>query len=349
MYVVYGNCHISERTLEDLYFRDMLGGTSPEGCVAYLSIRQLDKFIDAEFEVFITFYMFMMSECSEKAVGNDFAQFLHDGGTLAHGKKFQALATQFIDPNWLSNLTVCVGFPRCISSTDIDVASTAYDLMQTRYGVSLLEVAGSARQDAAALGVARELGLEAEICTMHCGDKVGSSAVSDLVRTKNKKPVNAHPGLQSFMKNSHAMATHFSYGSRYDTMFRLAENAGVPFVANKMKIDKNGTRVAARHNLLGSQLPLCNALPLYHSAKSKTEDLKWTADEQQFQIMSQIEAVLNVTQVTTKLAQFEQPFTGAYDPLIKGRTLRGLEAPTMEVADLHNLAKVAKLNRVPQA
>eukprot|EP00966_Prymnesium_polylepis_P141588 3269875-Prymnesium_polylepis.1 len=113
-----------------------------------------------------------------------------------------------------------------------------------------------------------------------------------------------------------------------------------------MKIDKNGTRVAARHNLLGSQIPLCNALPLYHSAKSKSEEMKWTTGEQLFIDMAQIESVLNVTQVTTKLAQYEQAFTGAYDPLIKGFALRGLEAPTMQVADLNNLAEVAKLNRI---
>eukprot|EP00966_Prymnesium_polylepis_P123065 2845533-Prymnesium_polylepis.1 len=60
--------------------------------------------------------------------------------------------------------------------------------MQGKYDLNLLEVCGSARQDAAAIGVARELGIEEEICSMHQGDKVGSSAVGDLVRTKNKQP-----------------------------------------------------------------------------------------------------------------------------------------------------------------
>lgn len=345
MFVVYGNCYISERTLEDVYYRDMLGGTSPEGCAAYLSIKGLTKFIDAEWECFVVLYKFALGECTEEARGNAFAQFIHDGGTLKNGKKYQALATQFIDSKFLANLTVCFGFPRVTSSTDIETASTAYALMQENYGYDLLSVAGSARQDAAALGVARELGLEEEICTMHAGDKVGSSAVADLVRTKNKQPVNAHAGLQAFMKNAQAMGTHFSWGNRYDIMFDLAEQAKVPFARNKMKLDKNGTRVAARHNLLGSQIPLCNALPIYHAAKSKTEDLKWSADGTRFVDTAQIESVLHVTQVTTKLAQYEQAYTGAYDPLIKGMTIRGLEKDTLEVADLNNIGTTAKLNR----
>jgi hypothetical protein len=346
MYVVYGNCHISERTLEDMYYKDMLGGTSPDGCVAYLSIKNLEKFVDAEWEVFVLFFKYLLDQCSEEALGNAFGQFIHDGGTLKNGKKYQAFALQLIDPQFLANLTVCFAFPRVTSSTDIETASTAYDVMQTKYGHDLLKVAGSARQDAAALGVARQLGLEEEICTMHCGDKVGSSAVSDLVRTRSKQPVNAHPGLQAFMKNAQAMATHFSYGNRYDVMFQLAEQANVPFASNKMQIDKNGTRVAARHNLLGSQIPLCNALPIYHAAKSKVEDLKWTAEPTRFTDTAQIESVLHVTQVTTKLAQYEQAYSGAYDPLIKGKTIRGLESEKIAVADLNNIGKTATLNRI---
>eukprot|EP00966_Prymnesium_polylepis_P010652 245488-Prymnesium_polylepis.1 len=113
-----------------------------------------------------------------------------------------------------------------------------------------------------------------------------------------------------------------------------------------MKLDKNGTRVAARHNLLSSELALANALPIYHAAKQASDpsSLKWTVPS--FTAMAHIEGVLHITQVTTKLAQFEQAFTGAYDPLIKGITLRGLEAKEVRVADLGNIASVATLNRV---
>ena len=61
-------------------------------------------------------------------------------------------------------------------------------------------MANAAIQDGAALGVARALGVEDNVCLMHDNDKVGSSAVGNLVRTKNKKEINPFPEGQDLLK-----------------------------------------------------------------------------------------------------------------------------------------------------
>ena len=62
-------------------------------------------------------------------------------------------------------------------------------------------MANAAIQDGAALGVARALGVEDNVCLMHDNDKVGSSAVGNLVRTKNKTKINPFPEGQTLLKN----------------------------------------------------------------------------------------------------------------------------------------------------
>ena len=61
-------------------------------------------------------------------------------------------------------------------------------------------MANAAIQDGAALGVARELDVENNVCLMHDIDKVCSSAVGNFVRTKNKREVNPFPEGQALLK-----------------------------------------------------------------------------------------------------------------------------------------------------
>ena len=102
----------------------------------------------------------------------------------------------------------------------------------------------------------------------------------------------------------------------------------------KMQVDHNGTRVAAQHNLLYSELRLSPALPLYHArisssasdwlppaAKAKQKEGKWDADSWRWPVMTEFEGVLKVTSITTKLPQYEQLYSGAFGPLIKSTAL----------------------------
>ena len=48
------------------------------------------------------------------ARGNAFAQGIHDGGTLASKRKYQALALQFVAPRWDKNIVVTIALQRCV-------------------------------------------------------------------------------------------------------------------------------------------------------------------------------------------------------------------------------------------
>jgi hypothetical protein len=104
---------------------------------------------------------------------------------------------------------------------------------------------------------------------MHDGDKLGQAATGALTRSKNKKVINPFKEGVELLDNAHKMAVHFSWGSRYLELWGLGDasiEAGVPHV--RMQIDHNGTRVAAQHNLLYSEMRLRPALPLYHAKHS---------------------------------------------------------------------------------
>ena len=61
-------------------------------------------------------------------------------------------------------------------------------------GEDLNDVCDVSKQDLAALSVAKELGIsKIEACDMHDGNKIGWSAIGELVRTKDKIPVNPFP------------------------------------------------------------------------------------------------------------------------------------------------------------
>ena len=84
---------------------------------AILSKEMLSRYVRAEFEVFLIFLKLIISSCLSISMGNPFSMGLHDGGTLANKKKFQALALQFIAPQWKKNLCVTVGLKRSAHTT----------------------------------------------------------------------------------------------------------------------------------------------------------------------------------------------------------------------------------------
>ena len=62
--------------------------------------------------------------------------------------------------------------------------------------------------------------------------------------------------------------------------------------------------------------------------------MQWDASPEMMKAMTEIEAVLNLTKVTTTLCQYEQLYTGAYKALIKGLTMKGLREESIQVIDL---------------
>ena len=70
----------------------------PGGNCNILTVKSYAKWVRAEFEIFKVFLKIILDEKVAQAKGNHFAQAVHDGGTLARKRKYQAFGIKFIDP-----------------------------------------------------------------------------------------------------------------------------------------------------------------------------------------------------------------------------------------------------------
>jgi hypothetical protein len=85
---------------------------------------------------------------------------------------------------------------------------------------------------------------------MHKDGKIGRAALGDLTRSVNKVVINPFPEGQALMHLAHNAATHFSYSTRLDDLFKYSDliPGGPPKVT--LKTDFNSTRVSARYYLI---------------------------------------------------------------------------------------------------
>ena len=164
-------------------------------------------------------------------------------------------------------------------------------------------------------GVSQELLLEeVEVCGMHDGDKIGQSAFGALVRTKNKNSVNPFPRGQAHIKKAYALAVHFSYNNRQQDLTDFG-NVIPNQPTSKLQVDLNGTRVAAQHNLLFSELRMNRLLKTCMASKPRTianplVETKWSC-------ISKVEGILNITKWCTSLMQYEQLYTPSFGQVSK--------------------------------
>jgi hypothetical protein len=220
---LYSTMHISKSEFESEPFIEMLQAMTGKGSkgTPVLSIAALKQYVRAEFAFMIDLIQTAIAQKFAQAKGNPFAQGIHDGGTLANKKKYQAMGIQFVDILWRCNHVLCIGLKRSSDNTDKGVAALFDKTILARTGLQREQVLASVIQDRAAKGVAGELDLEEEVCGMHDGDKLGQAAVGALVRTRMKKPVNPFPAGQALMLKAHKMGTHFSYSNRQDNLMAI--------------------------------------------------------------------------------------------------------------------------------
>ena len=178
-----------------------------------LAVKALREWIKEEHSICNGFIRLSVKKLLQYTEGNPFAQLLHDGATLANNHKCQAIGIEFIDAEHFQNHSVCLGMVRLSSNHNAVGAKTIRDVMDRVIGMKPEDIVAATMSDLAAKGIAREFGQEGEECDMHQGDKIGRSAVGDLVRTVNKVPVNAFPSGQVLMKKAHDMAVFSATGS----------------------------------------------------------------------------------------------------------------------------------------
>ena len=107
---------------------------------------------------------------------------------------------------------------------------------------------------------------------MHDNDKVGSSAVGNLTRSRNKVVQNPFPLGQALLKKARKLAVHFSYAQRINRLFEFCKTYGCKKITPK--IDNNGTRIMAVWRLIHSMLTLWKALAAYCRAYNEFKQPK---------------------------------------------------------------------------
>ncbi len=121
--------------------------------------------------------------------------------------------------------------------------------------------------------------------------------------------INPFPEGQKLLKKAHALAVHFSYINRLKSLHEF-----VNVVPNqpqiKLQVDLNGTRVAAQHSLLFSEMRMSILLKTYMA--SKPEAITNPIDESEWKSLSEIEGILNITKWCTSLMPYEQLYTTAF-------------------------------------
>jgi hypothetical protein len=161
---------------------------------------------------------------------------------------------------------------------------------------------------------------------MHSSDKIARSMLALLLRSRNKTPVNPFPEGLELLNKARSMAKHFSYGSRHDELDAL-DPTGAKF---SLKLDINGTRVAAQLTLINSLLRRNAGLKAY-MVKYEPD---WALTATEWESLAEIYAVLKTIETVSTVAQYETKFSAAYGLLLKTALLEELRGETFEIVQL---------------
>ena len=203
---------------------------------------------------------------------------------------------------------------------------------------------GSSVQDCATLSVAEELDLEPEKCTMHQGDKIGKSAIGELVRSKNKVIVNPFPHGLNLLKMLRDQARHFSAVHtnrvKYDKF--LEENPHLP--GSSIQVDLNDTRMSSVHGLIRSSLRIKRTLTRYFA----TYDIPVYLNNEDWEFAREVEGVLNISKDLVTLSQNEKKINSVYGPLFKRTIHQGYLAEAIQLIDIESWGKTTRAPRSPK-
>ena len=151
------------------------------------------------------------------------------------------------------NLLVAMGMVRLENGKDATAASVMRTLCTKIFGLAYSVFAHSTMSDVSAAGVAKLFHEYAQLYEMHIGDKLPRAMVGDLVRTRDKVPINPFAVCQALLSILQSIATFFSYSTRHGTIIKMAdmlEEGATALI--RIEVQYNGTRVSARHGLIRS-------------------------------------------------------------------------------------------------
>ena len=141
-----------------------------------------------------------------------------------------AFGIQFTDP-WLhQNHVIALSMLPIKSGADTAGADMLRVVCKDVTGKEYTELANSTMADAAALGVARQVEHDPDVCNMHLVDKISRAMVGDLTRTRMKVVLNAF----------HKAAVHFLYSTRHEKLMQFGALVDGGVAAIRPKTDHNG-------------------------------------------------------------------------------------------------------------
>ena len=247
--------------------------------------------------------------------------------TLDNKSKYQAFGMQFTDNCFRCNHVVALSFRKVASSTADDVTTLAREVTVDMIGKQFDDLFGLAIQGGAATKVAKDLGFEEEVCDMHDGDKVGASAIGELVRKRGGRIINAFDTGTDLLKKLHNQAKHFcsSHTNRANYDRILIQNPGLP--RTTINRDLNTTRISSVYNLLRSSLRLKRSLQMYYTVynlQPYLSDVDWI-------FYGEAEAILRASKIMVTLVQTETKLIAAFAPIIRKKLHDAFTSDTMDL------------------
>ena len=241
-------------------------------------------------------------------------------------------------------LPVCFGMTPLADGYDKTAAKIIQDRFFTSTGFAYSDVTHSTIQDAAALGVASELGHDRDPCEMHQDGKIAKRAVADLTRSKDGVVIDPFPECQELLKKLHKLGVHFSFSTRFQTMIlMLKSNPGLRSPTIRIAVDLNTTRVSARLNLIYSALRMHKLLLVYAAVNPNSPVAKVTSAD--YCVLAQLEAIMRTSATCAVLDQSEKYFVKAIGFPLHMRMLEQLRAETLSVIDLSAVTESPHLVR----
>ena len=140
---------------------------------------------------------------------NHFFQFFYDGFTLVNKEKYQAFVMKSSDQRSPHNNVLALSFNKVLSSESDKFSKLAEYVCTEVLDNEFFYVFASSLQDLVASKVEDKLNIEKVDCEMHPEDKVDSSAVRELARSKDNVIVSAFPERVYLINKLRNMVKHF--------------------------------------------------------------------------------------------------------------------------------------------
>ena len=163
-------------------------------------------------------------------------------------------------------------------------------------------------QDCEALNVATELDLNEEKCTMYQGDKIGRSAIGELVRTRMKVPINPSDEGVDLMTKLRNQVKFLTLTNSNRSAFEKFLGIHTDLPNKILKLDLNGTHVNAVYELVKSSLFLEKSLLLFFFDNNISEYL----ESSDWEFCQEVEGILRLQNHLTIHSQNETKLNGAY-------------------------------------